>query len=72
MKTLRDRLDQIIAEMLAKGIRYDEARHEIERRFIVQALARSDGSLSRAATLLGIHRNTLSRKLTTHRITVKR
>ncbi len=63
MKHLRDRLDQLIAEMLTKGLRYDEARHEIERRFIIQALARTDGNVGRAATLLGMHRNTLGRKL---------
>jgi len=68
MKHLRDRLDQLIAEMLAKGLRYDEASVEIERRFIVQALAQTNGNVGRAAAVLGMHRNTLTRKLTVHRL----
>lgn len=68
MKQLRDRLDQLIAEMLANGLRYDEASVEIERRFIVQALARTEGNVGRAAAALGMHRNTLTRKLAVHRI----
>ena len=32
------------------------------------ALAAADGNLSRAADLLGIHRNTLSRKVTDYRL----
>jgi DNA-binding NtrC family response regulator len=66
---VRERLDRLIGEMLEKGILYEEARQEFERRFITGALARSNGSLSRAADLLGIHRNTLSRKIVAYRIT---
>ncbi|HAK56277.1 MAG: helix-turn-helix domain-containing protein [Vicinamibacterales bacterium] len=66
---MRERLDRLIGEMLEKGILYEEARQEFERRFITGALARSKGSLSRAADLLGIHRNTLSRKIIAYRIT---
>ena len=60
---MREQLDRLIAEMLDKGILYEDARQEFERRFIARALTRSNGSLGRAAGLLGIHRNTLSRKL---------
>ena len=36
---------------------------EFEKRFIVHVLTQSDGSLGKAADLLGMHRNTLSRKI---------
>ena len=65
---MRDQLDKLIDEMLTKGILYDDARQIIERRFINRALTRSKGNLGRAAGILGIHRNTLSRKVATYRM----
>jgi DNA-binding NtrC family response regulator len=65
---LREQLDRLIDEMLTKGILYDDAKREIERRFITRALARSQGNLGQAASLLGIHRNTLTRKVTSYRL----
>lgn len=65
---MREQLDQLVDEMLTKGILYEDARREIERRFITRALSRSKGNLGRAAELLGIHRNTLSRKMTSYRL----
>ena len=58
----------MIDEMLTKGILYEDARREIERRFITRALKRSKGNLGRAADLLGIHRNTLSRKVAAYKL----
>ena len=60
---MREQLEKLIAEMVDKGILYMDARREFEKRFIVRVLARCDGNLSRAAEILGMHRNTLSRKM---------
>ena len=60
---MRERLDRLIEEMIEKGIHFTDAQREFERRFITQVLAGSNGNLSRAADVLGIHRNTLSRKI---------
>ncbi len=65
---MREQLDKLVEEMVTKGIRYEDARQEFERRFITRALARSKGNLGRAAGLLGIHRNTLSRKIVEYRL----
>ena len=65
---MRDQLNRLVDEMMTKGILYDEARREIEKRFINRALHRSKGNLGHAAELLGIHRNTLSRKIATYRL----
>jgi DNA-binding NtrC family response regulator len=65
---VREQLDRLIEEMIDKGIRFADADREFERRFISRVLARADGNLSRAAEVLGIHRNTLSRKITEHRL----
>ena len=65
---MREQLNRLVDEMLTKGILYDDARREIEKRFITRALARSNGNLRRAASLLGIHRNTLTRKIAAYRL----
>ena len=59
---LKQKLDALIEEMISKGIRYEEARREFEKRFLAQVLASENGNLSRAARVLRIHRNTLSKK----------
>ena len=65
---MRDELNRLVDEMVAKGIRYDDARQEFERRFISRALARSEGKVGRAAKMIGLHRNTLSRRVTEYRL----
>jgi DNA-binding NtrC family response regulator len=49
--------------MVERGIRFDEAVAEFEKKFIRRSLDRSNGNQSRAAVAMGIHRNTLSRKM---------
>ncbi len=60
---LKQKLNSLIEEMISKGIRFPEARREFEKRFVAQVLERENGNLSRAAKVLRIHRNTLSKKL---------
>jgi len=49
--------------MVEKGIDYHDAVREFDRRFIAEVMRKTDGNLSRAAGTLGVHRNTLSRKI---------
>jgi Fis family transcriptional regulator, factor for inversion stimulation protein len=65
---MNEKLERLIEEMVSKGIRFPDATREFEKRFITRVLAASDGNLSRAADVLGLHRNTLSRKIAEHRI----
>jgi Fis family transcriptional regulator len=65
---VREQLERLVQEMIDKGIRYDDARREFERCFISRALAQSKGNLCRAADLLGLHRNTMTRKIATYRL----
>jgi Fis family transcriptional regulator len=65
---LREQLEHLVHEMVTKGIRYDEAQREFEKKFIIQVLLKADGNLGKAADLLGIHRNTLARKMTEYRL----
>jgi DNA-binding NtrC family response regulator len=65
---VRDQLEALIQEMLDKGILYDDARREFEKMFITRALQRARGSVGQAAELLGLHRNTVARKMSEYRV----
>jgi Fis family transcriptional regulator, factor for inversion stimulation protein len=65
---MRDQLERLVEEMVTKGIRFEDAQREFEKRFIAQALVKAEGNLCKAADLLGIHRNTLSRKIAEYRL----
>ena len=65
---MHEKLERLIDEMVERGIRFADATREFEKRFIARVLAESDGNLSKAADVLGIHRNTLSRKISELRL----
>jgi DNA-binding NtrC family response regulator len=50
--------------MVARGVHYEDAKREFDKRFITKVIDNADGNLCRAADKLGVHRNTLSRKMT--------
>lgn len=60
---MKDQLEGLVAQMVDRGILFDEAVGEFEKRFIKRILERAEGNQCRAARMLGIHRNTLSRKI---------
>jgi DNA-binding NtrC family response regulator len=61
-------MERLITEMLDKGIHYEDARREFEKMFIARALQRSKGNVGTAADMLGLHRNTVARKVAEYRI----
>jgi DNA-binding NtrC family response regulator len=65
---ISDRLDKLVEEMVERGVQFDDAVSEFERRFIARVLGDCKGSLTRAADVLGIHRNTLTRKMEAYKI----
>jgi DNA-binding NtrC family response regulator len=65
---ISDRLDRLVEEMVERGVQYDDALREFEKRFISRVLGQCDGSLTRAAGTLGMHRNTLTRKIGEYKI----
>jgi len=60
---MKEQLDALINQMVERGISYEEAVREFEKRFIRRVLELTKGYQSRAAQALGIHRNTLGRKI---------
>jgi len=60
---MRARLETLIDEMLEGQILLDEALSEFEKLYIKKALARNREHLSKTAVILGIHRNTLAKRV---------
>jgi len=69
---VRDQLEGLVGQMVERGILFDEAVGEFEKRFIKRVLECTNGNQCRAAELLGIHRNTLSRKITEYKLDNRR
>ena len=69
---MQDRLKALVHEMFDKGIRFADAQRELERHYIERAMQTAEENLGRAAALLGLHRNTLSRKLAELRRTARK
>ena len=65
---ISDKLEKLVEEMVDKGVRFEDAVHEFEKRFIARVLGSCKGSLSKTAGTLGIHRNTLTRKMEEYRL----
>ena len=65
-ETLGRRMDKLVGEMVAKGIRLQEAQDQLERLFLAATMAQCGGNQCRAAEQLRMHRNTLRRKLERH------
>lgn len=63
---LRNRMESLIEEMLDGQIMLNEAMSEFEKLYIQKALLRYKDHLSQTATALGIHRNTLSKRVSTY------
>jgi DNA-binding NtrC family response regulator len=65
---VRESLERLVSDMLDKGLHYEDVRRELEKLSITRALQRTKGSVGEAAELLGVHRNTIARKITEYRI----
>ncbi len=60
---LKDRIEGLVDDMLDGQILLAEALAEFEKLYIQKALDRHDEHLSKTADRLGIHRNTLSKRI---------
>ena len=63
---MRTRLENLIDEMLEGHILLDEALCEFEKLYIKKAMARHKQHISNTAAILGIHRNTLAKRVATY------
>ena len=65
---MKNTLESLVAEMVERRIYLDEALDEFEKKFIQSALTKTDGNQTKAARILGVHRNTLNRKIVQHKL----
>lgn len=65
---MKEQLESLIGMMVDRGILLEEAVTEFEKKFIKRVLEGLNGNQSRAAKVLGIHRNTLSRKVDAYKL----
>jgi DNA-binding NtrC family response regulator len=65
---ISDRLERLVEEMVEREVQFDDAVREFEKRFIACVLGKCDGSLTKTADTLGMHRNTLTRKMLEYKI----
>jgi transcriptional regulator with PAS, ATPase and Fis domain len=64
---MRVRLESLIEEMLDGQILLAEALNEFEKLYIKKALARNNEHLSRTARALGVHRNTIAKRVAAYK-----
>lgn len=60
---MRRQLQDLVVEMVKREIPLELAKREFERAYLMQIVQAHEGNQSAAARSLGIHRNTLSKKL---------
>jgi Fis family transcriptional regulator, factor for inversion stimulation protein len=65
---MQDRFDGMVTQLLDAGFFLEQAIEIVEKGMIQGALERSSGNQCAAARQLGIHRNTLQRKLSQYQI----
>lgn len=65
---MKEQLESLVGMMVERGILLEEALTEFEKKFIKRVLEHAKGNQCRAAKILGIHRNTLSRKISQYHL----
>ena len=68
---MRQMMEELIAELVRKDIPLEIAKRELERIYLEMVLAAHNGNQSAAARHLGMHRNTLSKKLEQQVVTLR-
>lgn len=65
---MKEKLESLVTEMIERRVYLGEAVNEFERKFIQSALTKTGGNQTEAAKFLGVHRNTLNRKIVQHKL----
>jgi len=60
---MKQSFDRLVDDLLDKGFFLEQAVEILERTLITRTLERTGGNRSAASKLLGIHRNTLQKKM---------
>jgi DNA-binding NtrC family response regulator len=69
---MKETFERLVDHLLENGFFLEEAVEILEKTLIARAVERTDGNRSAASKLLGIHRNTLQRKLSEYQLDDRR
>lgn len=69
---MKERFDVLVNDFMTAGFFLEQAVELLERSMIARALRDTNTNQSEASKLLGIHRNTLQRKMVEHKIDGRR
>ena len=69
---MKDKFEDLVEHLLSKGFFLEEAVEILERTLIVRVLRNTNGNQSAASKQLGIHRNTLQRKMLEYKLDGRR
>jgi DNA-binding NtrC family response regulator len=61
-------MEKLVTEMVDRGVFFQDAVSEFEKKYIRKVLDLNRGNQSQSAKVLGIHRNTLGRKMDDYRL----
>lgn len=65
---MKETFEKLVDHLLANGFFLEEAVEILEKTMIARAVERTDGNRCAASKLLGIHRNTLQRKISEYHL----
>ena len=65
---MKEEFEALVEHLVGKGFFLEEVVELLERTLIERALERTSGNRSAASKLLGIHRNTLQRKMAEYKL----
>jgi DNA-binding NtrC family response regulator len=68
---MSENFESLIEHLLGNGFFLEEAIELIEKTLIARALERTRGNRTAASKILGIHRNTLQRKIAQYQISAR-
>jgi DNA-binding protein Fis len=63
---VKKQLEGLVRQMIDKGLFFDEATKEFEKTFIMAGLEKAEGNRTKAAKMIGLHRNTFRNKFLSH------
>jgi DNA-binding NtrC family response regulator len=69
---MKETFEKLVDHLLDNGFFMEEAVEILEKTLIARAVERTDGNRCAASKLLGIHRNTLQRKIIEYKLGERR
>ncbi len=59
---MKKQLEALVRQLIDRGLFFDEATKEFEKTFIMAGLEKAEGNRTKAARMIGLHRNTFRNK----------